>query len=214
MKKLKSFILKTSLFLNPLFLINFSFANDFRDNKGNPSFFFAVEAKDVERIENLIALGFDVNERDDRGQTPLHYASRYGILNKVVKALLKAGAEVNATDKNGYTPLHITSLYGSDNLDVMKTLLEAKAEVNVKDNKGNTPLYWAVVFQRIDKVKVLLEFGADPSIKNKNEGTPYDIDIIRFAERVGRDIAVLLKKAEEIRNQNKCRETFGSVIIS
>ena len=207
MKKLKSFILKTSLFLNPLFLINFSFANDFRDNKGNSTLFFAIKTKDVESIENLIALGADVNERDDRGQTPLHYASGYGILNKVVKALLKAGAKVNATDKNGNTPLHITSLYGSDNLDVVDFLIENGADVN-----GNTPLHWAVAFQRIDKVKLLLESGADVNIQNNNGETVLDLailydkkDVIDFLQR---------KKSEGVRENilkktlDKCRGIF------
>ncbi|MBC6415878.1 MAG: ankyrin repeat domain-containing protein [Bdellovibrionales bacterium] len=206
MKKFKSFILKTSLFPISLFLINFSFANNFKDNRGISTLFFAIEIKNLEMIEILIALGVDVNVRDNKRQTPLHYASRYGTLNKVVKDLLKKGADVNAKDKFRYTPLHIVSIYNSENLDVMKTLLEAKAEVNAKDHNGNTPLYWAVESQRIDKVKVLLEFGADPNIKNKNEETPYDI--IRFTGRVGKEIVVLFKKAEEIRNQNKCRGIF------
>ncbi|MBC6415888.1 MAG: ankyrin repeat domain-containing protein [Bdellovibrionales bacterium] len=211
MKSFKSSFKRKS-FLIALFLINFSFANEFRYNRGTTSLFFAIEIKNVERIEKLIDLGANVNARNDRGQTPLHYASEDGSLNKVVEALLKAGAEVNAKDIDGRTPLHHASLFNTHNLNVMKTLLKAKAEVNVRDNKGDTPLYWAVALKRIDKVKLLLEFGADPNIKNKNGETPYDI--IKFTGRVGREIVVLFKKAEEIRNQNKCRETFGNVIIS
>ncbi|KAJ3117933.1 hypothetical protein HDU96_004837 [Phlyctochytrium bullatum] len=54
--------------------------------------------------EYLIKNGSNVNERDARGMTPLHYAASNGLTN-VVEILLESGAEVDPLDKDGFTPL-------------------------------------------------------------------------------------------------------------
>ncbi|TVS94379.1 hypothetical protein COM42_004160 [Wolbachia pipientis] len=54
-------------------------------------------------VKTLLDKGASVDEKDDRGRTPLHCAARDGH-EEVVKDLLDKGANVNATDHNGRAP--------------------------------------------------------------------------------------------------------------
>jgi ankyrin repeat protein len=54
---------------------------------------------------SLLERGVDMNGRDDKDRTPLHFACYHGQVD-VAEALLDYGAQVNATDVQGHTPLH------------------------------------------------------------------------------------------------------------
>jgi len=64
----------------------------------------AVEKVDFAEVKDLLGKGFDVNSRDEAGQTALHYAAGDGCTN-MVKLLLEHGANINATDVTRRTPL-------------------------------------------------------------------------------------------------------------
>ena len=57
----------------------------------------------MEVVEKLIQAGEDINSKDDRGDTPLHHASRNGHV-EVITALLAAGADKTIKNKDGKTP--------------------------------------------------------------------------------------------------------------
>ena len=57
----------------------------------------------------------DISERDERGMTPLHYASSNGLIN-VVEFLVSKGADVNEKSEDGTSSLHIASLIGHLNI--------------------------------------------------------------------------------------------------
>ena len=46
-----------------------------------------------------------LDQKDKWGQTPLHYAARYGGSGEVVQYLLDTGAKPNKKDRMGKTPL-------------------------------------------------------------------------------------------------------------
>jgi uncharacterized protein len=69
----------------------------------------------------------DVNARDCRLWTPLHFAARTKN-PAVVKLLIEAGADVNAKDNEGITPLHQGLLEYPVNLEMTEMLLAAGAK--------------------------------------------------------------------------------------
>lgn len=75
-------------------------------------------------VRHLIELGVDVNARDRRRWTPLHFAARTKN-PAVVKLLVEAGADVNATNDEGITPLHESLIEYPANLELTETLLAA-----------------------------------------------------------------------------------------
>ena len=64
----------------------------------------AAAAGDIEKIKSLIAAGADINEKDNNGNAPLHYAVL--LANEdVIKLLIDSGADVNLKDDQGHTAL-------------------------------------------------------------------------------------------------------------
>jgi ankyrin repeat protein len=64
----------------------------------------AAKSGNVAAVKEALARGFDPNERDDRGQTALHWASKEGY-DDIVRSLIAAKADVNAADAHDVTPL-------------------------------------------------------------------------------------------------------------
>src|SRR5688572_5192621 len=103
---------------------------------------------------------------------------------KAIERLLKAGADIQETDKNGVTPLHHAVRFRSPT--AVETLLSHGAAVNQACKRsGSTPLHRAVTttgapstagknLEVRQLVELLLQFGADPSIKNKSGKTAVD----------------------------------------
>ena len=116
---------------------------------------------DVERVQQLIAAGEDVNTVDEDGDTPLHNATLRGHL-AVVQTLCDAGVNVNIKDGMvGATALHWA--VGRGYLEVVKTLLAAQANLEARDLLGETPLFWAAERGYLALVKVLCHAGAATS---------------------------------------------------
>jgi ankyrin repeat protein len=59
-------------------------------------------------------------------------------------------------------------------LEVMHALLARKALVNCQDKTGATALYWAALNGQADRVALLLQYGADPHLTDKQGKTPLD----------------------------------------
>jgi len=98
--------------------------------------------------------------------------------------LIAAGADVGETDKNGATPLHHAVRFR--NAVAVKLLIEHGASVNqVCKRSRSTPLHRAVTStgapgtagkntERIEIVRLLVQAGADTSIRNKEGKTVLD----------------------------------------
>jgi uncharacterized protein len=94
-----------------------------------------TEAPNPNVVQHLIKLGVDVNARDRRGWTPLHYAARTkspaanpSLSTACVRLLIDAGADVNVEDKDGITPVHRSILTRPWNVEMVEVLLAAGAK--------------------------------------------------------------------------------------
>lgn len=71
----------------------------------------AAAAGNEDIVEQLLAAGAVVDQRNARGRTALLFAAWYG-RSLVVRRLLVAGADASATDDAGHTPLQVAVAYG------------------------------------------------------------------------------------------------------
>ena len=110
----------------------------------------------------LLAHGSDVNEVELKTKmTALHCAALYG-QEAVVEALLSWGAIVDPQAHGGGTPLDLACQQG--HLACVLALLKAGASVSVPDNYGLLQIHNAAGHNRVEIVRVLLDYGCSPDM--------------------------------------------------
>ncbi|TET38755.1 MAG: ankyrin repeat domain-containing protein [Planctomycetota bacterium] len=122
----------------------------------------------IASIRLYILNGADVNVKDRRGWTPLHWAS---FCNKkdVVSFLIDKGANVNAKRDTGWTALHYAALRGHK--EIVEILLFEGADVNVVNSFDLTPLDNAYIHKRRKIADLLRSRGAKTGEELKNESS-------------------------------------------
>ena len=92
----------------------------------------------INTCKELILTGSNVNEQDNSGHTPLHYAIIEPSIIEVCDLLIKSGANINLQNNRGDTPLHMAAQ--NNNFDIAEILVKAGADKSIKNNDGKTPL--------------------------------------------------------------------------
>lgn len=119
-----------------------------------------------------------VEVRTPNDESPLMMAALKGRLALATR-LIEREAEVN---KPGWAPLHYAATDAGGQAPAMvRLLLEHHAYIDAESPNGTTPLMMAAHYGNPTVVKILLEEGADPSIKNQQGLTAID-----FARRANR----------------------------
>jgi ankyrin repeat protein len=105
----------------------------------------------------MIDEGFDINEADADGFTPLHLAC----INKnydAAKVRLEAGADVDPQDNWGDTPLWRAVFGKNGTVKLIQLLVDHGADPTVENSSGSSPLKLA---QRLQKADYLAVFGSE-----------------------------------------------------
>lgn len=116
-----------------------------------------------------------VETRTKKDESPLMLASLRGWTD-ICQKLIAKGADVN---KPGWAPLHYAATNG--HIEVMTLLLDNNAYIDAASPNGTTPLMMAAHYGTAAAVKLLLEAGADPLLKNAQH-----LSAIDFAQRAAR----------------------------
>lgn len=103
--------------------------------------------------QSLIEAGTDVNSKNDRGFTPLHFAASHDS-DKLVKLLIESGADINSKDIDGDTPLHCAAV--SNSVSSAIVLINNGADINIVNGLGETPLDLANEYSN-EQMTLLLE---------------------------------------------------------
>ena len=123
----------------------------------NLSLHEAVLKGNLEAVQQHIAAGSDLDEKDpESGASPLITAAVFGEV-EVAKALIAAGADVNHRQtSDGGTPLHTAAFLCHS--EIVEDLLNNGANKNARNNNGHTALESvAGPFDEVMWVYVLLE---------------------------------------------------------
>lgn len=165
--------------------------------------FEAVRIDDVRRVQSLLARGFDpnsveperfdtalilsvrlksskvfsallqapdvnLNARSLNGDTALMIAAYLPDIPRAL-ALITKGVEIN---RPGWTALHYAAASGS--LPIIQRLLDESAFIDAESPNKTTPLMMAARGGHAAVIKLLLEEGADPKLKNEADMTAAD----------------------------------------
>jgi len=127
----------------------------------------AIEEGNKYIVEKWIQKGANVNQKNEKGYTPLHIASTYGHIG-IVNLLIEKGTNINEKADNGATPLHLASKFGHKN--IVELLIEKDAIINVKKRNGETPLHLAAKNGYFEIFYLLIEKKANLNEKRNKDG--------------------------------------------
>ena len=154
---------------------------------------YAAETGDVALVIVALKDNADVNATNLNGTSVLMTAAAKGYV-KIVDILLHEGADSNLKNKQDRTALYASSLLGYT--DIVKLLLNHGANVDTYSSDGlMTPLMAAAANNRLEISKILLNKGADITLKNKRGENVFDIVSKRYEPTD--DIYSLLEKIKD-----------------
>ena len=180
-------LILASLYGNPesikLLLANGA-EKDVRDADGNTPLHIAVLYRHPENLDEILKVNPDINAINTEGYTSLHLAVRRPDNGKAIGLLLQEGADVNILDPTGRNALLVS--VGSHQKEYIELLKSNGIDINSQDIDGNTALHYPLINVLENKlylpysteiVKILLEEGADPQVKNKEGKSPMDLAV-------------------------------------
>ena len=151
----------------------------------------AAWTDDVDRLESLLAQGYDPRARSE-GATPLHFA----VSEEVATLLVDHGFDVSAGiigeggRDDGWTPLHSASFRNL--VEVAAVLVDRGSEIEApEDGFGNRPLHVAAGEGHAEMTEFLLLRGVDVNAVND-----LNVTALYLAARAGsEEVSDLLLKA-------------------
>ena len=144
-----------------------------------------METDDIDRVQELLQTGLQVNEKDEHGNTALMLASEKGFAG-MTGFLLSYGADVNARDTADNIPLYYACLSLKDKENIAHLLLDHGADARARNRIGITVLHAACLYGTSVALR-LIRAGAGPETEDLEATTPYHIacstgntEVIRF----------------------------------
>jgi uncharacterized protein len=176
---------------------------------------FAAAAKNrADVVSFVLDLGVPINVEDSSKQQALHIAASHDAF-EVVESLVARGADLEATETNwNNTPLD-HALYGNQtrmiellsshsrdvyrlawtgNVTRLREILRVEPDLAKAHEGRNTPLMWLPNDEERagEAARLLLEYGADPSVVSEDGRTAAQIAASRGLD----DVATLLRAAQ------------------
>jgi ankyrin repeat protein len=160
------------------------------ENRGETGLMLALR-EDSNKVFNVLlnAPSIDLETRAKNGDNALMIAAYKGNV-AAVKALLGKEVEVN---KQGWTALHYAATIGND--EIVKLLLDGSAYIDAESPNSTTPLMMAAGKGHVSTVKLLVDEGADVSLKNNVGMTALDFAREADMRSVFDDMTALLGKS-------------------
>ena len=166
---------------------SFSIAKAIINNGGDPnigggafgsSLHLAITKLNIELVKDLLKHSARPNEVDIEGNTPLHllfsiFSKNVQVSTILAQTLLAHGADPNAQNNDSWAPMHLTVRRGHiEGLRWMLKYNDSNPEIKfLVDAKGGadqwTPLHLAVNLGHYEMVSMLIDHGADLSVRTK-----------------------------------------------
>jgi ankyrin repeat protein/mono/diheme cytochrome c family protein len=170
-----------------------------KDDGGSTPLHHAAGYGPLANLELLIDKGADVNAKNRRASTPLHWAIHD---QAKVQLLLSKGANVNSKQAQGRTPLFLAAMLG-DGVATIRWLLVSGADPNIASANGQTPLMMAASRGNVEAMRLLIEKGAEVNHKDGAgetalmlAATSGNADAVRFLIEKEADVKVRSKRNE------------------
>lgn len=153
-------------------IIDYLLLNDVDINletsNGHTALMIAVINKQIDVIDILLQnKRCQINLQDHNGYTAIFFALEKGYL-QILHKLIANGSNIWHLNKLEesllYRAVFVHPAY--TDIDIINYLISLELDVNIQNIYGNTPLMWSAKCGNKEIVKILIENGADPTIKN------------------------------------------------
>ena len=170
------------------------------DAGGSTALHHAAGYGPLANVELIINKGADVNAKNRRGSTPLHWAIHD---EAKVRLLLSKGAGVNAKQAQGRTPLFLAAILGNG-IPTVRLLFARGVDPNLASANGQTPLMMAAARGNVEGIRLLIEKGANVNARDGAGETA-----LMFAGTSGNSAAVrlLIENGADVKVRSKRNET-------
>jgi ankyrin repeat protein len=151
---------------------------------GDASFLELIDRGAKDEAIDALKAGQQINVADERGETPVHKATRRGD-DKFVLDLLKYGAVADYADVDGVTPIMIAIQFGR--IELMQTFMAKGADMHARARDGSTLLHSALYTGHEETVRSLLlepVIGELLEVKDANGRTPLQVASFRSSKAV------------------------------
>ena len=156
------------------------------------SFLLQIEDEIYDKMDEKYSQSRSINAKNNAGLTPLIIACERNNVD-IVKMLLEHSAiDVSTCDAKGRSTLAVASFCSCK--DVVEFLLsnsESSKLINEVDENGCTPLWLSARTGDVTMVKLLIDAGADVSIKNNEGLSPEEVAVKFKKEKVEQYFATL-----------------------
>jgi ankyrin repeat protein len=103
-------------------------------------------------VQELVALGANVNHRDGNLERPLHVAAR-GFRPQIARFLIENGADVDVVDRHGNSSLHRAVFDSKGRGEVIELLIAHHANPHLQNHSGVSPKTLAETIANYDVAK-------------------------------------------------------------
>ena len=160
---------------------------------------YLVLPQNINKLEELLQLGCDVNARDLWGRTSIHLvllcysifeedpsvvrdlAEDFKTMENVLQVLVQHKASIHIPDKSGRLPIHYALEYGFlQFVSILLSYVDSSATVDIADKTGIVPLHIAAARNFCSVMEMLIEQGA-----NINRVDNYGSSALHFATFAG-----------------------------
>lgn len=130
-------------------LITLGVRLDLPDTKGRTPFLNYYGASRLDKAEQMLGLGANVNQIDASGLFALKYALIRRSDPEIEKLVTKHGADINQVDSKGRNLLHhavnMSSATADATFETEQLLIDLGININLRDQRNRTPLHYAFV---------------------------------------------------------------------
>jgi len=126
----------------------------------------------VEAIKSFLSEGNAINALYGEGEPLLFNAIKNDRSHKITKYLLNQGANPNL-EVDGITPLMYAVAY--QNYIIIQELIDYKVDVNYMSSENQSALLFAIKGRDTEALQLLMDHGADPSLKIRDDYTAIDL---------------------------------------
>lgn len=140
---------------------------NYQNKLGLTALHYACMFSDLQTVAKLCSIGCNPIIKDNKGNTPMHYASKYSNNINIINILIEYGASVNITNYKNVTPLMKGCDHNPNEGVIGYIIIMTNINYINKQNKyGNTALHFLYYRNKFSLIPQIINAGANIRIAN------------------------------------------------